>query len=77
MSWNYRVVKRTYDTGEIWYQMHEAYYNNAGEITAITVKPIDPAGMTMDDLKESLDWMYKALDKPILEYDNIEYSDWD
>lgn len=77
MSWNYRVIKRTHDTGETWYQMHEVYYNDAGEITGMTISPIDPAGVTMEELRESLDWMYKALDKPVLDYDNIEYAECD
>ena len=77
MSWNYRVVKRTYCCEETWYQIHEAYYNSNGEITAITEKPVDPAGLTMDELKESLEWMQKALEKPVLDYDNIEFAEWD
>lgn len=70
-------------TGEELFQfgIHEAYCDKNGKVWAITVNPEDlvvfdawkelekdtPEAM----LKQTLEWMLKACDKPILEYDKI------
>lgn len=66
MTWNHRVVKKTYPSGEESYGIHEVFYNEKGEIYAYTENPIDLACETLDSLKEYIQWCMSCLDKPIL-----------
>lgn len=43
MTWNYRVIEN-----EGMFHIHEVYYNDKGEITAISEDPIAPAGETLE-----------------------------
>ena len=73
MTWNYRIVKRSYPNSK-WddtYSIHEAYYNEEGQADSITVEGIEPVGETPKELKQSLEMMLKALDKPILNYEDF------
>jgi hypothetical protein len=69
--WNHRVVKRTFEGGEVIYAIHEAYYDDNKKVWAITEEGVDAHGETMEELKQSLEWMQKALEAPILDYDKI------
>ena len=75
MGWNHRVVKRTYPepSGETFYQIHEAYYglNGSGK-PSITVDPMYAIGESVDELRETLQRMLRALDKPVLDYETRE-----
>jgi len=79
MTWNHRVVKKTYtllegtdnEFTEDQYGIHEAYCDENGKVFGITKEPVSPTGETVDELKQSLEWMKNALDAPILDYDNI------
>ena len=64
--WNYRVIKRTYGE-EDGYEFHEVYYNDAGEIKSWTTEPVNPHGSNMAELRDDLQRMLEALDKPVLE----------
>ncbi len=71
MHWNYRLVKRNGMLG-----IHEAYYGNNDKVSAVTKDPcrVD-MGLDEDDpvkyLRQSLEWMMQAFDRPILDYDQI------
>lgn len=70
--WNHRVVRRTFEGyDEVRYGIHEAYYDDNGLIWAITKDAVEVDAEDMDGLKQKLEWMQKALENPILEYDNI------
>jgi hypothetical protein len=74
MTWNHRVVKRTYSTekySEDYFSIHEAYYDENGKIFAITDSGVPPGGESLEDLKWSVEQMKKALDHPVLDYDSI------
>jgi len=74
MTWNHRVIRRTYegtDYQEIRYEIHEVFYNDDGSIYAYTEESIEPSGETLKELKQDLKWMKKALEKPVLEYGKI------
>ena len=79
MSWNHRVVKRTFvhDEGgkdeyrEDQYGIHEAYYDKNKKVFMITEDTTGPSGSNMAELKQSLEWMAKALEHPVLDYDKI------
>ena len=72
MSWNYRVVKHEdtlTDGNEIYYAIHECYYDENDIPTSITSgNGIELWGDTLEELKEDLRLMTLALDKPILNY---------
>ena len=76
MSWNFRVVRRVWPEhgAEVEYAIHEAYYGEAGEakVEGLTVDAVDPHSDTLEGLRWCLEQMLKALDKPVLEYDDIK-----
>ena len=53
------------------YGIHEAYYDENGKVFAITEESTGPSGNTLEELKQSLEWMEKSLEHPILDYDKI------
>ena len=67
MTWNYRVVRRIVG-GEVTFGIHEVYYDGDRPKTT-TECPIDPYGETLEELKDDLDRMREALDKPVLNYE--------
>jgi hypothetical protein len=72
MHWNHRVVRRVYKY-EIEYSIHEAYYGlNKDDKPSITTESIAPYGESMAELRETLQRMLKALDKPVLDYETRE-----
>src|SRR5271155_1287738 len=75
MSWNHRVVRRTYNAGkssqEVAYYIHEAYYG-LDATPSITVEPTPPHGDSLAGLKKTLQQMLRALDKPMLDYETRE-----
>ena len=78
MSWNYRVYKRESPIfgEEPTYDIVEAFYNDDGSLRSITVDGVAPMGDSPEDLAQSLRWMLKAFDKPILD-SSVKYNDED
>ena len=75
--WNHRVVKKTYETGEVEYSVRETHYNEDGTIYAYTIDPTSLACESIEGLREYIGWCLKALDKPILEDGKVEFVDYD
>jgi len=74
--WNYRVVRKAYPPGadgtiEHVLGIHEVYYDDDGKPEMVTENRMDAHGETLDELRTDLRWMMEALDKPVLEYDEI------
>jgi hypothetical protein len=67
MTWNYRVIEN-----EGMFHIHEVYYNDKGEITAISEDPIAPAGETLEELKGDLKYYQQAGKRPILKRLNLQ-----
>ncbi len=68
MSWRYGCVRKTYKTilpdgeesTEIWYQTHEVYVDDKGNVEGWTEEPVD---ISVDGSKENLVvWLRKAAD---------------
>lgn len=83
MSWNHRVVRhKTTDTfdgkEEVYYLIHEVYYNSDGSVCSMTKEGMAPHGETLDELKKDLEWMTSSLAHPVLDYD-MEFAtpDWE
>jgi len=65
MAWNYRVLKKTLDEGEV-YEIHEVYYKG-NAIHMWSEDPISPYGESLEELKKDLQYQLEALELPILE----------
>jgi len=76
-TWNHRVVQKRDPYDEVYYEIHEAHYNDAGELCAITESPISPFGEDVNALKWVLEHMLKACETPILVDGEIEFAPWD
>jgi hypothetical protein len=68
-GWNYRVVKR--DEGV---SLHEAYYNDKGEVNSISVEPVSPTCEGLDELRATLHLMLASLDKPIININDLDHD---
>jgi len=99
MSWNYRVCKAANKVPEgkdperyegYAYGIHEAYYNERGEIWATTEKTMSIKSFIMAwdcaneeealaSIKDQLEKMAMALEKPVVDLDTIIWgeTDWD
>lgn len=75
--WNHRVVKETLQDGSSWYTVREVFYNDDNSIYAYTEDAMDASAENLDDLREYLEWMMKALDQPILIDGEVEFVDHD
>ena len=74
MSWNYRVIRK--DTGHseepYYYQIHEVYYDEDGEVESWSEDPIKPGGTDLPELGGDLGYMVTALSKPALIWEELE-----
>lgn len=62
--WNHRVVRRK---GML--NVCEVFYNDDGKPAAHTMEAVGATAETLDELKEYIGWMMKALEHPILDSD--------
>ena len=77
--WSYRIVRkknvwqdpRTQEEESFLYGIHEAYYDKAGKVSAITENPVELSGEIIEELRHSWVMMAEAFGKPMLDYDNI------
>lgn len=88
MSWNYRICKKTLEGNNhvaVVYGIHEAYYNDNGEIWGVTENPImvltdivldldEKEEDAVKDLKETMRYITKALEEPILDLDTLKFA---
>ena len=78
MSWNYRIVTRTWKhsngTTEDTFAIHEAYYNDEADSAphSISMGPSWPQGETPEELREEFAHYARALERPILKYEDFE-----
>ena len=56
--WNYRAVEKT-NRGKTFYEVHEVYYDENGEIFAYSQDPQSPFGETHGELIKDLSMMLK------------------
>ena len=85
MSWNYRVACKKLEVKidlsndvyeESCFGIVETYYNDEGEITFISENFIEPYGETLEELKTSFNMMKEAFEHPVLDLDNIDYTNY-
>lgn len=85
MSWNFRICKET--KGKVVkYSIHEAYYNDDGEIWGVTDDETGVASFrdpvwpeTEEDrlweMKQTIDWMLEAFEKDIIDLDTFKFAE--
>lgn len=72
--WNHRLVRRTYvgaKEPEISLEIHEAYYDDAGKVWAVTQEGVTVHGETVEEVRGTLERMLRCLNAPILDYESI------
>ena len=73
MSWNHRVMKRSYThkdgTIEYTYAIHEVYYDKEGNVDSYTEDSVAPQGETLEELEKEIELFKKAILKPVLNYE--------
>ena len=62
MKWGYRLLK-TKDGDDDFYQIHEVYYNEKGEVDGWTVKGATVGGHSKIEVKWVLEQMLEAINK--------------
>lgn len=65
MHWNHRIVRRTIG-GETLLGIHEVFYG-MDDGTGWTDEPVAVIGESVEELRETLGRMLRALDKPIID----------
>lgn len=65
MSWNYRLMAHTLN-GDVFFDMHEVYYNKKGRPNSYTEKGVSAGGEDLEGIYETLELMKLALKKPII-----------
>ena len=74
MTWNYRVVKKTY-MGDTLFGIHEVYYDDDGNPDMVTVQPVGIVGDDIHELRREYVYYLRALLRPALDYDEIGGDD--
>jgi len=78
MSWNHRVVVEGKGTEEEWWSIREVYYNDAGDICAMTEDSVGGVGDSIEDLTSELLHMINALYKDVIVFDDdFVFAPWD
>jgi hypothetical protein len=67
MTWNYRIIRHV-SVSEVWYAVHEVYYDSFGNPVACSEDPVFPMGYALTEITDDLNRYHKALSKPILDY---------
>lgn len=75
MYWNHRVVQYRNDLdGDPYYEIVECHYNDDGGIVGYT-EGVSVGGDSVAELYESLEYMKRALDKPVLVDGEVIFED--
>jgi len=70
MSWNHRVVVENKGTEEEWWSIREVYYNDNGDICAMTEDGAGPIGDGLKELTWDILHMMNALYKDVIVFDD-------
>lgn len=65
MGWNHRILAHEHK-GEVYFEIHEVFYNNNGEPDGYTEKGVSVGGEDLESITWTLEKMFECRDKPIL-----------
>jgi hypothetical protein len=65
MGWNHRVLAHEHK-GEIYFDIHEVYYDDNGTPNGYTENPVSVGGESLKGIGWTLNRMKECLKKPIL-----------
>jgi hypothetical protein len=90
MTWNHRVIRHcmaiapagediSYAIEEIWFGIHECYYENPGDEipTSWTENAVGVIGNDIEELGKTIMKMGVAISKPVLEIDGDKLKVWE
>lgn len=63
--WNHRIVNRSNEYGPF-FTIEEVYYDDDGSVRGHT-ENLCVGGESLEELKQTLEWMLKCLNDPIIE----------
>jgi hypothetical protein len=71
MTWNYRLVKRSWN-GQVMYGIHSAYYTD-GKLDGLSENPLVLGYLdAVDEIEADLSKVAKAMKLPIVEYETLK-----
>ncbi len=73
-GWNYRVVKELTKGGFTDYAVHEVHYDENDAPYMMTTRDVSPAGEDAAEFAQSLVLWNRALEKPVLVYDDKKHK---
>ena len=73
--WNHRILQETLPNGDLWFSVRETFYNEDSSIYAYTQEPVDVSGNSIEEIRETLQWMLTCLDKPVLVKGEVVFED--
>lgn len=72
MTWNYRIIKKTFaDNDSTQYEIHEVYYEG-NSISGWTANSVKPSGESIAELREDISYFLQAFKRPVLEEQIID-----
>jgi hypothetical protein len=73
VSWNHRIVRHVGLADEIYYTVHEVYYDDDDNIEAWT-DPVHPYGESEDELWRDLLHFVGAFNHPVLNEEDLPHA---
>jgi hypothetical protein len=71
MTWDYRILEHKNVDGTSWFAIHEVYYDGAGTPELCSEEPCFAHGEDAEILITDMEYMMKALIKPVLSYNHF------
>jgi len=68
LTWEYRVLKRTYPNGEVEFGVYEVYWGGSEKREGTSKDPVIIVGDTLEQINIEVRNIVAALSKPVLEY---------
>jgi hypothetical protein len=68
MTWNYRIVEYSEPVYRKGFGLHEVYYKD-GRDDSMSEEPVAPIASSMAELRERIDLILSAFEKPVLKSD--------
>jgi len=71
MTWNYRIIKHD-KTKNVYFAVHEVYYDEKGSVKGWTEDPIDIVGDSKQEILNTLNHMVEDTKQPVLKESELE-----